>query len=132
MNELIESGYKYGMPIVYSVVLLLVIYKLVVRFLDSYERRETVYSKLINEGMANMNKTLQDLSADSRAYQQNEFLIHERMTKDIKDGFDRLIQLTTTSATYQREEHKEILEKIEDSEKTSASAREQLLNAIRK
>lgn len=106
MNETIEIAYKYGMPVFYSVVLLLVVYKFAIKVLNSYERRETNYSTIINDGMKGIADSLSELSRAHALHLQ----MYERLSKDVQDGFDRMHEANK----YQRDEHKEIIQKIDN------------------
>lgn len=122
LDKLLEALYRYGSPTVYSAVFMIVLYKFGIRVLNSYEKRESVYSTTITTGMASITHALQELSAAHQLHLQ----MYERISKDMKDGFDRMHDM----GKYQRDEHKELLEKIADSEKVAENAREKIISAI--
>lgn len=127
-NDLFSKSYQYGMPVVYSIVLLFIIYKFASRVLDSYERRETTFSKLLNDGMANMALALKEISVSNTAMHQNHALLSARLSQDLKDGFDRLIEISK----FQRADLQKMTEKMDKGYQEAELAREKILNEISK
>lgn len=106
MKDIFAAAYQYGMPVVYSVVLIFGLYKFAIRVLNSYERRETSYAMIINSGMAGITSSLQELSKAHMLHLQ----MYERISKDVKDGFDRIHDANK----FQRDEHKLMLDGVRD------------------
>lgn len=121
-DKFLELLYRYGCPVVYSGAFFWVLYKFGTRILDSYERRENSYAQMINTGMAAITAQLVELGKTHQLSMQ----MYERISKDLKDGFDRMLEANK----YQRDEHKEILAAIADGEKTAGEAREKIVTTL--
>ncbi len=121
-DKFIELAYRYGSPVFYSALFAFGLYKLGVRVLNTYDLRERAYSTTINVGMANITSALQELS---KTHQLN-LQMYERISKDLKDGFDRMHEM----GNHQREEHKQLLSKVEQGQKEASEARERIMDKI--
>ena len=121
-DKFLELAYRYGSPVFYSAVFAFGLYKLGVRVLNSYEKREMSYAAIINTGMANITSALQELSKA----QQLNLQMYERVSKELKDGFDR----QHDASKYLREEHKEIIGLIAQGQRDAAEARERIMGKI--
>lgn len=122
-KEFLELLYKYGSPVVYSGVFMVMLYKFGMRILDSYERREISYGNIINTGMAAITAALTEVNKTSLMHLQ----MYQQLTQGMKDGFDRVQEANK----YQRDEHKEIIQAINDGEKSAQEARERIVLAVK-
>lgn len=86
----------------------------------------TFMDKLLMETLANIRKETIDLRQSTEAAHQTHLLMCESISRNQKDGFDRMLDANK----YQREEHKEIISRMIEDEKSSILAREKILNAI--
>ena len=107
-EKFLELAYRYGSPLVYSGVFLFGLYKFSIRILNSYDKREEKYVSLIDGTMKHVTDALLKVHESCNSNHQVDLLILERISKEIKDGFERMYE----ADKYQREEHKEILTKI--------------------
>lgn len=122
-KDLLELLYKYGSPVVYSAIFMVMLYKFGMRILDSYERREISYGNIINTGMAAITASLVEINKTSLMHLQ----MYGQITQNMKDSFDRMSEANK----YQRDEHKEIIAAINDGEKAAGDAREKILLAVK-
>lgn len=121
-DKFLEYGYRYGSPLLFACALMFAFYKVGMRILDSYERREASYGNIINTGMASITLALQELSRTHQIHLQ----MFERISKDLKDGFDRQYE----NSKYLREEHKEVVGLIAQGQKDAMEARERIMGKL--
>lgn len=122
-----ELIYRFGFPVAGCVLLGWVMYKVGMKILDSYERRETVFSKIINEGMKTISDQVSQMNAANVGAHQMQVAMLQQMEKNQKDGFDRMVD----TAKYQREEHKEMIKMILDGQKSAETAREAIMDMVK-
>ena len=108
LEQFFELLNKFGMPIVFSGIFLVILYKLGVRILNNYDARESRYIKVLDDSLSKLSAALKSVSDTCASSHSADVMMNERISKDIKDGFDSMKEM----GRYQREEHKDILNAI--------------------
>lgn len=120
LNILIENAVKNGISLVVCFVIIAIFAKIlqwVFRFVD----------KLVTETLVNLTSAITRLNDSIGKVNEATTLTLSKISQDIRDGFDRWGQI----ATYQREEHKKMLDRLETMERQSQEAREKLMELIK-
>jgi len=121
-EKAIAAANQYGIATVLCILMIGVLCWVLKWVFDTSSRRETALANIINTGLTSLTASISDLSKNIQA---NTLMIQE-VARNMKDGFDAVHKL----AGYQRDEHKEILEKMTDGERAAEAAREKIINAI--
>lgn len=100
LNAIKTSGdltLQYGIQVVLCFVMI-IMFALILRFVLKF------MDKLVNDTLNNQTKALIALTDSNNVAHSNQLLMFERISKDIKDGFDSMRQ----GNIFQRDEHKDL------------------------
>lgn len=119
-SVLVESAVKNGISLIVCLLIIGIFAKIlqwVFKFVD----------KLVTETLTNLTSAITALQKSIQTNNEAANLSLQKISQDIKDGFDRMLKM----GDYQREEHEKMLDLIARSIDQSEQAREKLLNAIK-